>query len=187
MKTCVYPALLAAILLGGGCASPDVNPDRPAPRTGYVDFFVDPDEPLCWQVMRMDDPSGAAVKVFEQYEPATEPVLRLAFAPGRYDLRVSVLNHVIGQPGRVAVEVKDGSITPVRVTLTEAGKTQVEVRSTRMGGTYYGRYGRGTKLRLGESSALRVDTELLEPLPYQPKAKMPYAQVETNSPAVPEK
>jgi hypothetical protein len=175
----VYGAAALVVLLVG-CASPNVNPKSAAPRTGYVDFYAVPDEPLCWQIIRMDDPSGQPVKLYEEFEPLEERILRLAFPPGEYYVRISFLNHVVTDPARVVVRVKEGQITPVRVTFTEIGTTQVEDRTVRVGGTYYGRFGRGTKLRLRAYGALRVNATPLATASYQPKAKMPYSESATN-------
>jgi hypothetical protein len=179
MRLRVYIAAVL-IALGAGCVSPNVDPKGPARHTGYTDFYVDSPEVVCWQVVRMDDPSGEPVNLYEEYEPLEDRILRLAFAPGEYYLRISVLNHVVIDPARVVVDVKDGKITPVRVTLKEVGTTQVETRTVRVGGTYYGRYGRGTKLRLRAYGALKVNAVSLESVPYQTKAGMPYSQFDTN-------
>jgi hypothetical protein len=179
MRICVHFVAVLLVLVVG-CASPNVNPKKPAPGKGYVDFYLVPNEPVCWQIVRMDDPSGKPVKLSEEFEPSEERILRLALPPGEYYLRVSFLNHVVMDPAHVVVEVKDGKVTPVQVTFTEVGKTQVEVRTVRVGGTVYGTYGRGTKLRLRAYGALKVNANPRTPVPYELKANMPYVQTATN-------
>lgn len=167
-------ALAAAWLIASGCASKNVDPPTARPHTGYVDFHADPPQRLSWQIQQIGA-AGRATTVFEQYKPVTEPILRLAFAPGRYQLQVAVLNYVLTETATLEVEVKDGMITPVRVTLTETGSTLVENKTTRAGGAYYGRYGRGTRIRDNEAATVRVNAGPQVLLPYQPKAQMPYA------------
>jgi hypothetical protein len=102
-------------------------------------------------------------------------VVRLAFAPGEYRLGISFLNRAIPEPGVANVAVEDGKITPVRVTLMETGKTMMETREVRVGGTFYGRLGRSTRIRAGEGATFRVEAEPQEPMSYQPKERMPFA------------
>jgi hypothetical protein len=103
-------------------------------------------------------------------------VLRLAFPPGHYRLRVTFMNRVVQEPGLAEVEVKDGLITPVQVALIPDGTTQVKTKETRVGGTFKGRYGRGTEFGSDESTLYRVSAEAKSALPYQVKEQMPYAR-----------
>ena len=102
--------------------------------------------------------------------------MRLAFAPGHYHLRVTFINCVVREPGLVEVEVRDGLITPVHVALVPDGTTQVETKETRVGGTFKGRYGRGTKFGSDDSTMFRVSAEAKPAVPYQLKEQMPYAR-----------
>jgi hypothetical protein len=81
------------------------------------------------------------------------------------------LNRAITEPGLVNVVVEDGKITPVRVTLLQTGKTIMETKEVRVGGTYYG-VGRSTKVRAGEGATFRVEAEAQPPVAYQPKERM---------------
>jgi hypothetical protein len=114
-------------------------------------------------------------KVFYKFDPVKEPILRLAFKPGQYQLRVTFLNHAILKPGTADVEVRDGMVTPVTVTLVPAGTVLVETKTGRAGGTYYGRYGRRTKISNTEAVNYEVSADPQPPVPFQPRAQMPYA------------
>jgi hypothetical protein len=159
-----------------GCASANVNPARARAKTGYVDLYGDSSGELSWQVARFDDRTGNFKSVFSEFEPPPGRALRLAFPPGHYRLRVTFINCVVRQPGLVEVEVKDGMIAPVHVALNPDGTTQVETKKTRVGGTFKGRYGRGTKFGSDESAMYRVSAEAKPVVPYQLKEKMPYAR-----------
>ena len=108
-------------------------------------------------------------------EPPTGGFLRLAFAPGHHRLRVTFLNRVITPPAEVEVEVRDGKITPFRVTLTAAGTAQVETKEVSRGGTVKGGYGRRTKLGGDETVMYGLSAAVDPPVPYKPKEQMPYA------------
>jgi hypothetical protein len=90
-------------------------------------------------------------------------------------LRVTFLNHAILVPGVADVEVQDGMVTPVTVTLLPVGTALIETKTGRAGGTYYGRYGRRTKITNTGAVSYEVSAEPEPPVPFQPKAQMPYA------------
>ena len=169
-------ALAVVSLFITGCASPNVNPPHARAKTGYVDFYADSSGELSWEVARFDDHTQGFRSVFSEFEPPPGRVLRLAFPPGHYRLRVTFMNRVVREPGLVGLEIKDGLITPVHVVLIPDGTTQVETRKTRVGGTFKGRYGRGTKFSSDESTIYRVSPEAKPALPYQVKEQMPYAR-----------
>ena len=169
-------ALATASLFVAGCASPNVNPPRARANTGYVDFYADSSGELSWQVARFDERKQSFQSVFSEFEPPPGRALRVAFAPGHYRLRVTFINCVVREPGLVEVEVKDGLITPVPVALIPDGTTQVETKETRVGGTFKGRYGRGTKFGSDESTTFRVSAEAKPAVSYQIKEQMPYAR-----------
>ena len=167
-------SLLALAVLGwlaGGCASPNVNPVRARPGTGYVDFYAVNADGLWWDITEVKRNK----KVFYKTNPVPGPILRLAFKPGQYQLRVTFLNHAVTEPGVADVEVRDGRITPVTVTLLPAGTVLVETKQATAGGTYYGRYGRRTRISNTEAVNYEVSVEPEPSLPYQRKAQMPYA------------
>ena len=175
LKTIPFLLLFALLALwASGCATQNVNPPQARANTGYVDFHADSAGELYWQVERFDDRTQSFKNVFSTFDPLPDKVLRLAFAPGHYRLRVTFLNRVITQPAEIEVEVQDGKITPVRVTLTEGGTTLVRTKETSRGGTAYGRYGRRTKYSSDESTMYGVSAVADPPVPYQVKERMPY-------------
>jgi hypothetical protein len=171
MKAKSLPVLAVLGLLAGGCAAPNLNPASARPHTGYVDFYAVNADDLSWDITDVQRNK----KVFYEFDPVREPILRLAFKPGQYQLRVTFLNHAVTMPGMADVEVQDGLVTPVTVTLLPAGTALVETRSGQAGGTYYGRYGRRTKISSTEADGYEVSAEPQPPVPFQPRAQMPYA------------
>jgi hypothetical protein len=169
-------AVAVCAILGSGCASRNVDPASARSHTGYIDFFATNDDELCWDITEVKHDR----EIVREFKPLPEHILRLAFRPGEYEFRVSFLNRVITDPAVTNVVVHDGMITPVSVTLIEAGTAQVETKETHVGGTWYGRYGRGTKFRDNEAGIFRLDAEPQNPLPYKPKAEMPYANMRGN-------
>ena len=167
--------LAAAGLFITGCASPNVNPPQARAKTGYVDLYADSSGELSWGVARFDARTQSFRNVFSEFEPPPGRVLRLAFPPGQYRMRVTFMNRVVREPGLVEVEVKDGLITPVHVALISDGTTQVETKKTSFGGTAYGRYGRRTSISSNEAIMHRVSAEAEASVPYQVKEQMPYA------------
>jgi hypothetical protein len=162
-------------LLLPGCATRNVNPDQARANTGYVDFYTDSSGELNWDVARFDDRAQNFKSVFSELKPPPEGVLRLAFVPGHHRLRVTFLNRVIAKPAEVEVEVQNGKITPVRVTLTAAGTAQVETKAVNYGGTAKGRYGQRTKYSSDESVMYGLAAVADPPVAYQVKERMPYA------------
>ena len=125
---------------------------------------------------RFDDRAQSFKNVFSEWDLPPGRVLRLAFRPGHYRLRVTFTNRAVQEPGLIEVEVQDSLITPVHVQLTEAGVATVETKQTSVGGTVYGRYGRRTKFGSSESALYRVSATADEPAPYQLQQQMPYAR-----------
>jgi hypothetical protein len=127
-------------------------------------------------VARPDDGTQSFKRVFSELEPPPGGIVRLAFAPGRHRLRVTFLNRVIAKPAEVEVAVADGKITPIRVTLSEAGVALVETKEVNRGGTAKGRYGRRTKISSDETVMYGLSAVADPPVAYQPKERMSYAQ-----------
>lgn len=173
MKSLITYLLLAGLALAiGGCASTNVNPSTARHGKGYVDFYADDADSLFWIVTDLKTNK----KLYDVFDPLDESILRLALKPGTYELQVTFANHIIDAPGTVEVEVQEGKITPVRVTLLPAGEALFKTRSVGWGSTYFGVYGRRTTINHHPSTSYEVGLETLDPLPYQPKAKMPYYQ-----------
>ena len=158
-----------------GCTTPNVNPPQARANTGYVDFYADPPGELNWDVARFDEGTQSFTSVFSELETVPNGVLRLAFVPGHHRLRVTFLNRVIAKPVEVEVEVLDGKITPVRLTLTAAGTVNVETKKESSGPTAKGRFGRRTKFGSDESVMYNLSATAEPPVAYQLKERMPYA------------
>jgi hypothetical protein len=171
----VLLTLTAFALWVAGCASPNVNPPQARANTGYVDFHADPSAGLSWEVARFDDRTQSFRSAFSELEPPPGGALRLAFAPGHYRMRVTFLNRIVREPTLVEVEVKDGMITPVRVTLTEVGAAFVRTKEVSRGSTAYGRYGRRTKIGSDETVMYGISAVAGAPMPYQVKERTSYA------------
>ena len=167
-------ALLAALSLTG-CQSSDVNPTHAHSHKGYVDFYNDSAELLCWQIDRFDNHAQDYSQIFWSVEPPANTILRLPFKPGSYRFSITILNRDIISPAEVEVQVVDGKITPVHVTFTEKGTAAVRGTTTSAGGTVYGTYGRRTKFRYNEAATYNVSAASAEPIAYRPKSEMPYA------------
>ena len=165
------PLLLAwTALLVFGCASEKAN----SAEGTFVDFYSQPRASLCWDV----EDSGAGGRdyrtLFSDLKPLEDGVLRLAVASGRHHFRVTFLNRVIRTPAEIQIDVAPGKVTPIRVTLTEAGSATVMSKEYSRGNTYYGR-GR-TKTESDESTMYSVSAVAETPLPCEPKNQMPYAR-----------
>jgi hypothetical protein len=168
--------LAVAGLIVPGCATPNVNPPQARANTGYVDFHADASADLSWEVARWEEHKREFQRVFWDLEPPPGGILRLAFAPGRHRLRVALLNRVITKPAEIEVEVQDGKVSPVRVTLAEAGTTLVTTKEQSRGGTAYGRYGRRTKIGSDETVKYDISAVAAPSVRYETKEKMPYAR-----------
>ena len=166
--------LATAGLLLAGCASPNVNPPQPRANTGYVDFYLDAPAELSWEVERFDDRAQDYKDIFSKLEPPPGGILRLAFPPGHYRLRVTFLNRVVREPALVEVDVKDGAITPVQVALVDEGTGLVKTSEEQRTSTYKGRYGRNFKHSTSESAMYRLAAEPKPSVPYQVRERMPY-------------
>jgi hypothetical protein len=141
-----------------------------------VDFHADPGCVLWWEVERFNEGAQSFNSVVSEFKPPHAGVLRLAFPPGRFRLRVTFLNRVIAKPAEIEIEVQDGRIIPVRVTLTAAGVVYVRTEQESRGGTAKGRYGRRTRFGSDESVSYSVSAVAASPVTYQPKARMSYAR-----------
>lgn len=171
MKSFILCLLAACVaLIASGCASPNVNPPKAKAGMGYVDFYCVDSDGLYWDITD----TNTQKKVFYDFNPFNESILRLALKPGHYDLSINVMNHAITTQGTVDVDVTDGMITPVTVTLVPAGSETVQTISTQVGGTYYGRYGRSTRIVTTATTTYDILAESRPELAYAPKAEMSY-------------
>ncbi len=163
-------------LIEVGCTSPNVNPPAPRASTGYVDFYTDSELGLSWEIKRAPESGGEMRKVFSEFNPVEGTVLRLAAAPGRYRFQVWFINRVTDGPQTVLVEVANGKVTPVHVSLVPVGvasveNTQYEYRPTAKATRRVSRTG------AEDNQTFRIGAVAEMPQAYQPKERMPYSAV----------
>ena len=170
-----YICLLASVacLVSAGCSTPNVNPSAPRAKTGYVDFYTDSSMGLSWEVRRGSDDAGKMRTVFSDFEPVEGTTLRLAAPPGTHRFQVWFANQVTAGPQTVSVQIVDGKVTPVHVTLTPTGTTSVvgkdyEYRPTARGTR------RVTKVVTDPNVVFQIGAVPGTPQAYQAKEQMPY-------------
>lgn len=168
-------ALALLNFLAFGCAFSSENADRPEAIAGYVDFYTDANAGLAWDVREAPVDGGDFEAVFSEVTPVAGNILRLPFAPGRYQLRVTLLNRVVTEPADVDVTVESGKVTPVHIILAEAGTTAVISKRTIMGGTG-SRSGRQTDTRRDEATMHDLSARSDSPVLPRPEQQMPYAR-----------
>ncbi len=180
MKDIIYRAAVAGLSLAwlalAGCGTTNVNPPSPRANTGYIDFYTDSDLGLSWEVKRADERTGEMRTVFSEFEPVSGTVLRLAVSPGSYRFQVWFTNRITEGPQTVQVQVADGKVSPVHVTLTPAGATSVDRKVYGFRPSAKG-YGRGTKIVSEQNEVFQIGAVAGSPQTYQPKEQMPYWSV----------
>jgi hypothetical protein len=157
---------LSTVVLAGGCASSNVNPAAARHDTGYVDFYTAGTNELYWDVTDI----ALNKKVFSEFSPLRSPILRLAFKPGQYQFQITFLNRVIAAAGTAEVEVRDGMVTPVIVTLLPMNSVVVQTKRS----YHYSQFGRRTKTGESQTVDYKIIAEPHSPLPHRPKEQMPY-------------
>jgi hypothetical protein len=161
---------LAVAVIGFGCASPNVNPRAAKTNAGYVDIYTPDAQDLAYYVAHAQG-TNQFKRMFAELDPVPSGILRLSFAPGTHSLRITIMNRVISMPATIQVEVENGKITPVHLTLTKGGTTSVQTQE-QVGS----RYGRRVKYGSYESEMYNLTAANEPPVAYQVKAQMPYAQ-----------
>jgi hypothetical protein len=164
---------LGTCLLTLSCTSPGVNPTVPRTNTGYVDFYSNSDTELYWAIERFDTRNNAYKEVFSKMNSIKGGFLRLAFPAGHGQFRISFLNVPVVEPAMVAVDVKDGLVTPVLVELTQAGQSTVISKQTTIGASV-SRRGRRTKITDFQAVTYRASASAQPEQPYRLKEQMPY-------------
>jgi hypothetical protein len=171
--------LMAGCLALVGCSTTDFNPPVARPKTCYVDFYTDSSLDLSWEVKRFDDKSRGMKTIYFELEPVEGTVLRLPQPPGIWQFQVWFLNRVTQGPQTVQVQLQDGKVTPVHVTLSGTGTTTVSQKVYSFRGSAKG-YARGTKITSDQNDVFKIGAEAGTPRPYQPKEQMPYFSPEPN-------
>jgi len=166
----------ALVTLVTSCATPNVNPTQARANTGYVDLYSDAPDKFAWQVEDFDNGSQSFKRLFFDIEPPRGRILRLSLSPGPHRLRIASVNNVTRGPAVVEVEVKDGMVTPVHLSLIPDGTGTVEHKEQQLRATSKGYYGRASKIHKDESEIFRVTAEARKPVPYQVKERTDYAR-----------
>jgi hypothetical protein len=173
IRAIVLPALLIGSLAACGCRTANVNPPMPRAHTGYVDFYTDTDLGLSWDIKRGVAPGGELHTVFSEFDPVPGSILRLASPPGNHRFQIRFINRAITGPQTVDVQVEDGKVTPVHVTLNPVGTALFSRRTEALRGSATG-YGRSTKYVGGVNELFQVEIVAGNPEAYQVQEHMPY-------------
>jgi hypothetical protein len=164
--------LAGILLLAGGCASPDVNPQAAQPGRGYVDLFTQPKTNVWWMV-DVFDPRKQDYKEFTaQFQAPEQGIFRVQARPGRHKAKISFVNQAVEAPAELEVEVREGMITPVEVKLHQGDKTFVRVVDDR-GRSGFRTAGRN-QVNDYSQSRWQISAMALPPIPYTPKEKTSY-------------
>lgn len=167
------PNLLLGVLSGllgfaAGCASTDLNPQTARPGRGYVDFYTQPRTESWWKV----DVFQAATQTYQpfaaEFNAPAGGIYRVEAPPGRYKIRVGFVNRFVESPAGQEVEVQDGKITPVEVTLAQGGTAQRRVAEDRAGGSLR------NKVTDQPDTVWKVSASARPAVAYTPKAATAY-------------
>jgi len=161
------------VVVIAGCVSPQVNPKVARGDTGYVDFYTDSDMELSWWVEREGESDQKMRTVFSEFKPIAGNILRLATPAGKHRFEVWFSNQVTTGPQAVIVEVANGKVTPVHVTLTSAGASSVQSQTFEYRPTPRATR-RMTRTTATPQSAFHIGAVAQTPRDYQPKERMPY-------------
>ena len=154
--------------LACGCASLDVDP--PAARTGrgYVDLYTVPRTESWWKV-DVFDPRRQDYKEFTaQFKAPVADIFRVEARPGSHKARVSFVNQAIEAPAEVEVDVREGMITPVKVTLEKGDSTYVRVVGDRARDVHR------NKVTDYQQQRWRISAVAEPPVAYTPKSQTAY-------------
>jgi hypothetical protein len=158
----------ALLFVAGGCATPDVNPAAAKAGRGYVDLYTVPKSAAWWKV-DVFDPNRQSYKEFTaQFEAPADDIFRVQARPGRHKARISFVNQAIEAPAEIEVEVGEGMITPVKVTLEQGDKTYVRVVEDRAKVHYRNKVSDYSQTRV------RISAEAQSPVPYTAKQNTAY-------------
>lgn len=150
-----------------GCAGPDVNPASARTGRGYVDLYSQPKAEVWWKVDVFDKRSEVYREFTAQFHSAGADIFRIEARPGSYKARISVVNGAVEKPAEVEVEVREGMITPIRVTGEVAGESSFQVKEDRL------RW-EASRVREYPQRVWRISASAQPPVPYAPKEDMKY-------------
>ncbi len=166
-------AFLGLLAVVAGCSSPNVNPPSPRANTGYVDFYTDSNQNLSWEVKRAGENTNDMRTVFSDYKTMPGNILRLATPAGNHCFQVWFMNLVTTGPETVIVEVANGKVTPVHVTLKPAASASVQSQSYEYRATARATR-RVTRITMGDQQAFDIGLVAASPQDYQTKERVLY-------------
>lgn len=156
------------LLFAAGCASTDVNPAAARAGRGYVDFYTQPRTESWWKVDVFQTATQTYKPFAAEFNGPAGGIYRVEAPPGRYKIRVSFVNRFVESPAGLEVEVQDGKVTPVEVTLANAGTGQRRVVEDRAGGSLR------NKVTDQPDTIWRISATARPPVSYTPKAATSY-------------
>lgn len=155
------------MLMASGCAGPDVNPASARTGRGYVDLYSQPKADVWWKVDVFDKRGQAYREYTAQFHSAEANIFRIEARPGSYQARISVVNSAVEAPAEVEVQVREGMITPIRVTGVVAGESSFRVKEDRL------RW-EASRVREYPQRVWKISASAQPPVPYAPKEDMKY-------------
>jgi hypothetical protein len=169
----------AAFIVSAGCSTSNPNPPAARANTGHVDFYTDSSLGLSWEVKRGSESSGEMRTVFSKIKPVEGTTLRVEAPPGSHRFQVWISNQVTEGPQTVSVQVAEGKVTPVHVTLVPTRSASVETKNYEYRSTARASR-RVTKLSTDQSPVYRIEAVAGDPQAYRPKEEMPYWSAKGN-------
>src|SRR5262245_24620048 len=121
LRNCLF-SVLGMLCILNGCSTTTKTSEKPVPGAGFVDIYTVPDVPgLAWDVQRYDPNKKRHILVYSEVQATSTGRLRVTLPVGHHDLRVAFLNRVLLRPAEVEIEVMEGKVTPVKLTLEGSG------------------------------------------------------------------
>jgi len=134
---------------------------------GYADLFTEPKTNVWWKVEVFDTRDQGYKEFTQQFNSPGEGIFRVEAKPGRHKARIRFVNQAVEAPAEVEAEIREGMITPIRVTLGNGGTANVRIKEDRLSI-------RRSKVTDYEQGVWQISAEALPPTPYVPKEKTTY-------------
>ena len=159
---------VALLAFAGACSTVhDLNPAAAKSGVGYADLFTDPKTNVWWKVDVFDARDQGYKEFTQQFNSPGEGIFRVEAKPGRHKARISFVNQAVEAPAEVEAEIREGMITPIRVTLRKGGTANVQIKEDRLSI-------RRSKVTDYQQEVWQISAEALPPTPYVSKEKTTY-------------